>query len=312
MTKKFFKYIVDNLGLLLYTYFILKIKTRKVENTLENAEIIRGFIEEKKMQNKSIKTLQNYTKQISYFIAYLDGKELSKVTRVDAKGYRDYMLNVKRLSAGSVNTAINSLKSLFTYMLDESIIDSTPFVRITKVDEGVREVVTFKGNQAQILVDSIDNPRDKVMVKFFLSTGLRSLELRQLKVEHLSEDMTVIGKGDKQRTVPVQSHLLDEVYDYLEDRVEESEYVFCTKTGGQIAESTLRALIKKYIRKAGLPDNLSTHKLRATYATSLYAQNVDTLMMQEILGHESLSTTHRYTKITKEQKLQAVAGLSFY
>lgn len=278
---------------------------------MSNKKLIDMFIAEKRVEGRSEATILNYTKQMKYFQVFLEGRAVVELNREDVKDYRLFLINSGR-KASSVNTAMRIVKSFYNFLLHERYIDLNPFHGIASVDEGKREVVVLQEGEPVDLISVIDNVRDRAMVKLLLATGLRAIEVRNLKVSQLELDLTVIGKGNKERTIPLQCQVLDEVLEYVNSRDIRSEYVFCNQKGGILGESTIRTIIKKYVRKAGLPEKISTHKLRATYATTLYDRDVDVMMMKELLGHESLETTNRYTKINREKKREAIDGINFF
>lgn len=276
-----------------------------------NDELFDAFINEKRAEGRASTTLLNYNKQLRYFGDYLKRKSVKNLTRDEAKEYRNYLSESGRIPS-SVNTGLRIVKSFYNFLVNEGHMKSNPFNGIGSIEEGRREVIALQEGEAQDLLSVIDNKRDMVLVKLLLTTGMRAIEVRNLKVEQLGEDVTIIGKGNKQRTIPVQEQVLEDTLDYISSRGINSEYVFCGPSGDRLGESTIRTIIKKYVRKAGLSDKISTHKLRATFATTLYSENVDVLMMKDLLGHESLETTNRYTKINREQKRDAVKNISFY
>lgn len=157
--------------------------------------------------------------------------------------------------------------------------------------------------------------RDRLLMRLMLDAGLRVGEAVAVKPEHLdmiSCKLTVReGKGSKDRTVWVSEDLRDKISEWMEEKRPESEWLFPTSKGTQVATSQLRRSVKRYAEKAGIQelDRVSPHTLRHTFATRLYRDTGKIRLVQKALGHSDLSTTMIYTHIVDEELEDAMKGL---
>lgn len=150
--------------------------------------------------------------------------------------------------------------------------------------------------------------RDAAILELFYSCGLRISELRSLDVrdlDFLGESLRVMGKGSKERSVPVGGPALSAVQRYLREAVITQGPVFLGKNRTRLTQQAIDALLKKYVELSSIPFKISPHKLRHTFATHLLDAGADLRSVQSLLGHASLSTTQIYTHVTKERLRQA-------
>lgn len=150
--------------------------------------------------------------------------------------------------------------------------------------------------------------RDTAILELFYSCGLRISELRQLDVkdvDFLSESVRVVGKGSKQRMVPIGRHAIAALQRYREMAVVTSGALFLSSRRTRITQQAIDLLLKKYLRSSSIPFAISPHKLRHSFATHLLDAGADLRSVQALLGHSSLSTTQIYTHVTRERLRQA-------
>lgn len=150
--------------------------------------------------------------------------------------------------------------------------------------------------------------RDTAILELFYSCGLRISELRQLDVkdvDFLSEYVRVVGKGAKQRMVPIGRHAIAALQRYREMAAITSGALFLSSRRTRITQQAIDLLLKKYLRSSSIPFAISPHKLRHSFATHLLDAGADLRSVQALLGHSSLSTTQIYTHVTRERLRQA-------
>ena len=150
--------------------------------------------------------------------------------------------------------------------------------------------------------------RDRAILETFYSSGLRISELVALDlstVDFISGIIKVMGKGKKERVVPVGDIALKTIRNYLQARKKENEAVFLNKNGRRITTRGVRGIVDKYLKRAGILRGISAHTLRHSFATHLLNRGADLRTVQELLGHANLSTTQIYTHLTTE-KLKSV------
>lgn len=150
--------------------------------------------------------------------------------------------------------------------------------------------------------------RNKMMIQLFLATGLRLSEMLNLKWQHINlltgQLKVVEGKGSKDRILWLGENTIDELHKWKERQVEKlgkCEYVFTTRTTGQLKDRDIREMVVKYAEKAGITKKISPHTLRHTFATDLLRETKNIRLVQKALGHSDLSTTMIYTHIVDDE-----------
>jgi integrase/recombinase XerD len=210
-----------------------------------------------------------------------------------------------------------SIKSFFNYLETKAkVIRENPAKELESPKISKRHPVYLTLEQSKQLLRNIEGrnkERDYAIITLFLNCGLRLSELVSIDINNIKGDtLTVIGKGNKERTVYLNAACIRAINSYLAVRpnegVVDKSALFLSERKRRIDKTTIEKLVKKYINNAGLYDNKYTpHKLRHTAATLMYKHgNVDIRALQQILGHESVSTTQIYTHIDDERLRAAV------
>lgn len=208
------------------------------------------------------------------------------------------------------------LRTYFKYLTNKlHVIDINPALDLESPKLSIRQPVYLTLEESKRLLNSIDGKykeRDKAMITLFLNCGLRLSELVGINIEDIKEDkLTVIGKGDKQRTVYLNHSCIKTLNEYRRVRDNNSKdknALFISRNRNRISKKTVQYIVKKYLKKAGLNTAIySTHKLRHTAATLMYKYgNVDIRTLQHLLGHSNISTTQIYTHIDDNKLRDAV------
>ena len=266
-------------------------------------------------------TVENYERDLKSFKKYLDDDgELSYLT-IDKYQIRDYIslkLQNNSLKQRSLNRHLSALRGFYSFLVDNKKIEANPFtlIRSLKVEkklpqvlsEGqIKELYNYKTSKDDLL-----NYRNQLMIRLILDSGLRLSELINLKLSNINieENMLFVrGKGNKDRftfytkeTKEMLIHYLENIRNKLIN--ENTEIVFLSKLGLPINKRTFeKMLLKIKLRDSSI--SLHPHLLRHTFATRLLEEGADLKMVQELLGHESLSTTQIYTNIS-DTKLQNI------
>ncbi|MGM0395552.1 MAG: tyrosine recombinase XerC [Bacillota bacterium] len=250
----------------------------------------------------------------------IDLDVIKRVTIQDLHAYLSYT-DKKRLNSNSTRARkVASVRSFFTYLHARvNILDENPalYLEFPKID--ARHPVYLTLEQSEKLLNTVlDNPnelfrsRDYAVIMLFLNCGLRLSELSSIDLDKINGDdnLTVIGKGNKERTIFLNNACVEAIDDYLLLRpvVPGEKALFLSKRKQRISNRAIQHMIDKYLEKTGLdPQIYSTHKLRHTAATLMYKYgNVDIRALQEILGHESVATTQIYTHLDNERLRDAV------
>jgi site-specific recombinase XerD len=208
------------------------------------------------------------------------------------------------------------LRSFFRFLTRENLIKTNPILMLSspKLEKPLPSFMTedevSKLIEAVFLRNDIDEfaLRDRAILEVFYSSGLRISELVALDlnaVDFISGIIKVMGKGKKERVVPVGDIALKAVRNYLKARKKDNEAVFLNKNGKRITTRGVRGIVGKYLKSVGLLRGISAHTLRHSFATHLLNRGADLRTVQELLGHANLSTTQIYTHLTTE-KLKSV------
>ena len=268
-----------------------------VEAYVHDAEKLRDYM---LMADDSIQPETITTKHVSDFLKYL---------------------NELGLSAYSQARILSGLKAFFRYLIVEDLIQSDPCQLIDGPSLGRKlpDVLTF--NEIELLLDSIDlstpeGTRNRAMLEVLYSSGLRVSELVALKLTNVYPDigfLRVIGKGNKERLVPIGRDALKYVRIYLEEvrpnvpvKKEAENFVFLNRRGGSLSRVMVFMIIKAVAVDAGLDKSISPHTFRHSFATHLIEGGADLRAVQEMLGHESIITTEIYTHLDRDYLKQVI------
>ena len=284
------------------------------------------------IQGKSKTTVSEYHIDLRTFFRYLkcsnglssfddfDNTDISDVSPEDLKTvtlsflyeYMYYISSVRKNSGNSRARKVSSIKTFFKYMSTKSgLLSENPAKDLDapKLPSSLPKYLSL--DESIHLLDSIDGEfkiRDYCIITLFLNCGLRLSELVGINISDIKNDsLTVIGKGNKERTVYLNSACKHSIDEYLKIRphenVKDRDALFLSKQKRRISTKMVQVIVKKSLENAGLDTKkYSTHKLRHTAATLMYKHgNVDVRALQEILGHKQLSTTQIYTHVDSEQ-----------
>ncbi len=266
-------------------------------------------------------TLKNYAIDLREFFGFLGAKTLETVTYLEVRAYLA-VLKDKNFSKSSMARKLACIRSCFKYLAREKVIQHNPAagIQTPKRDKKLPDFL----NQEEIanLLDapssgSWEEKRDKAILEMLYSSGLRVSEL--VSLNHSAVDLSggllrVQGKGKKERIVPVGRVAIQAMKDYFAikpprdtgDSLEKS--VFKNRLGGRLTDRSVRRMILKYTRRIALAKDVSPHMLRHSFATHMLDRGADLRSVQELLGHENLSTTQIYTHVTTKRLKEAYAA----
>lgn len=281
----------------------------EIDNAIE--EFINFIRVERQYSNHSITA---YAKDLSELAIYIDEEKLgSNIKVVDFYVLRGFITTLydKELSKSSIERKISTLKSFFKFLYRRGIIADNParMLKFPKKEKYLPNV--FNVDDIFTLLDLPDKStpmgmRDALILELLYGTGVRVSELVGLDrnaVDLNGMRILVRGKGKKERIVPLAPELISLIKDYYkvmydivsEGRVVESDALIINRLGSRMTDRTIRRIVETYLKKAGLPLDYSPHSFRHTFATHLLEGGADLRSIQELLGHESLATTQKYT-----------------
>ncbi|NLB80399.1 MAG: tyrosine recombinase XerC [Clostridiaceae bacterium] len=241
---------------------------------------------------------------------------LSDVTLSDLYEYLAYTNRIRGNTAASRARKVSSLKTFYKYLTTKkNYFSNNPAkdLETPKIGKTLPKYLDLNSSKALLSAADGVNKRDYCMLTLLLNCGLRLSELIGINISDIkTTTLTVTGKGNKQRTVYLNEACIKAIKIYLEvrpkDKVKDRDALFLNKNNQRIGARGVQLMVKKYLNLAGLDTKkYSTHKLRHTAATLLYRHgNVDIRVLQEILGHENLSTTQIYTHTESSQLQDAI------
>jgi integrase/recombinase XerC len=284
-----------------------------------NHHSIQSFLDYLKYEKRySVHTLTSYKTDLIDFIDFLrlqfGGLELKDVNH---SYIRSWMASKKEngLSAKSINRKISSLKSFFKYHLKTGSIDSTPMNRVISPKTSKRLPIFVQEGDMQKLVETLNQSADdwkslntKMLITIFYATGMRLSELIGLKekqIDFSKFQIKVLGKGNKERIIPVSKDIIDMIKNYQQlkkkDFEKTAETLLVTEKGKKMYPKYAYLLVNQVLGNARSLDKKSPHVLRHTFATQLMNNGADLNAVKELLGHSSLSSTQIYTHNTIEK-----------
>lgn len=226
---------------------------------------------------------------------------------------RSYLLRLTtRYKGSSVNRKLSAARGFFSYVARECSLKANPFghVRSVKTKAGLARFLT--PDEMFDLLERTQSARDKALLELLYSTGIRVGEAERLKCCDLDADsgfLLVVGKGSKQRMVPVGRRAVDAVLAYLalrgiRDPIYSDQPMFLGARGGPMNARSMRRVLHKWALNAALAKKVSPHVIRHSFATHLLDAGADLRSIQEMLGHASLSTTQRYTHLRVDKLME--------
>jgi integrase/recombinase XerD len=283
-------------------------------------------------RGQSEATQRTYAALLGKFVAWAQGRGLAAWRAVTLRDLQSFLLHerqrppagapletTRRLSTESVYLEIATLRAFYRFCEAEGLLPTNVAEHLSLPRRWKRIPKSLTGTEiARLLAPpALRTPAslcDQAVLELAYASGLRLAELHQLRLEHLhleSGFVSVIGKGNKQRVVPVGRKAQEAIQAYLQHgrphlvTPRSSAHVFLTRRGTAFAPVTLWLRIKRRAALAGIGRNVTPHMLRHSFATHLLEHGADLRVIQELLGHASLATTERYTHVASE-RLRAI------
>ncbi len=308
-------------------------------NDFEMFPVLRDFLSYMQtIKGKSINTVQVYFYDLRVFFRFMKLHKnlidkssefddisitdlnldfIKSISLSDLYAFMAFVSNDRDNSSYARARKVASLKSFFKYITFKAkLIDFNPAAELESPKIMKRLPRYLNVEESKQLLNSIDgefSERDYAIITIFLNCGLRLSELVGINLNNIKGSvLTVIGKGNKERSIPLNQACIKALDGYMKVRpvnaVKDRNALFLSARKQRISKESVQKIVKKYIRAAGLdPERYSTHKLRHTAATLMYKYgHVDIRSLQELLGHESISTTQIYTHLDSNQLRTAV------
>jgi len=279
----------------------------RVEHFVDYLDFERGLAE---------RTIDAYVRDLERLLAFLEEEGVARPEDIDAGVLRTYVFHLKDggLAASSIRRAQSSLRTYFSFLLDEGVVEDDPSDRLEspRVWRTLPDVLSV--DDVERLLDAPDPDhdlylRDRALLEFLYATGARVSEASGLsrRALDLEERLCLIfGKGSKERLVPLGAPATRAIERYLRElrpRLERGKgegKVFLNHRGGPLGRVGMYNAVKKAARRSGLEKKVSPHVLRHTFATHLLQGGADLAAVQELLGHADISTTQIYTHVDRQ------------
>jgi len=271
---------------------------------------LKKFLEYLKFQKDySPNTIKAYREDIRQFLDFIRKKKISEINHRTLRNFLSFLKD-NDYSPKSASRKIASLKSFFKFLTQKKLIKSNPAIllRSPKLPQKLPDFLTFEEvNRVLQMVKGKNwlSSRDKAILELLYSTGIRVGELTFLKLQDINfieEVIKVKGKGRKERIVPIGKPALNALMEYLKRRPNKKEKsVFLNKFGKPLTARSVERMIKKCGKISGIATRVTPHTFRHTFATHLLDRGADLRSVQELLGHERITTTQIYTHLTIER-----------
>jgi len=266
-------------------------------------------------------TLESYRRDLTQFALWLEksGKaDLLLAQQADIQAFLAHQVNRRKAQARTTSRELSALKRFFRYLLRQGSITADPTLRIEAPKLPRTLPNSLSENEVIVLLNAPRGNdsrglRDRAMLETLYATGLRVSELVGLHMAAVSLDMGVVrvlGKGGKERLVPLGDEAVSRIAQYLRQGRpallvgKSSDALFVTSRGGAMTRQAFWYLIKRYARQAQIIHPLSPHTLRHAFATHLLNHGADLRVVQLLLGHADISTTQIYTHVARERLKQ--------
>lgn len=266
-------------------------------------------------KNLSQKTIESYIQDYKVFRSYFQFiNDTNDLTKDDLNEFV-YNMSINGLKPKSIKRRISTIKNFYIFLEGEGIKENiVEEVFSPKTEKYLPEYLTIQEVDNLLNSFSIDNDdelRNKAIINLMYSCGLRVSELINLKykdINYQEKIVKVIGKGNKEREIPIRKEALDIVslyYNNVRKNIisEKKQILFVTKKGKQLSRQYIWKMIKNKIKYLGINKNIHPHSLRHSFATHLLSKGADLQIVKDMLGHENIETTQIYTHVAEEKIL---------
>lgn len=263
-------------------------------------------------KNYSVHTITSYKKDLESFEAFiLNEYQTTSIDQVNYQQIRNWIVSLvdSGISNRSINRKISSLNSYYKFLLKINVVETNPLTKHKALKTNKKVQIPFSEQEMNTVLDELtletdfEGLRNKLIVELFYATGIRRIELIQIKLSDIdlhNKTLKVLGKRNKERYIPLISSVIDSLNLYIIERntltsLKDKEYLFLTKKGVKIYETLVYRIINDYFSKASSKVKRSPHILRHSFATHLLNQGANLNAVKELLGHSSLAATQVYT-----------------
>lgn len=287
-----------------------------------STEIVKNYMRYLKLErNFSVNTLEAYRHDLDYLLSYVAQNNMS-VLDVKLPDLQHFSASIHDVGVGARTQAriLSGIRSFYRFLVLDGYLKDDPTELLENPQVGLRLPEYLTTEEVDQLENAIDlskweGQRNKAIIEVLFSCGLRVSELVNLKLSDLFEEekfVRILGKGNKERLVPISQKALDELHAWYGDRNKmnikpgEEDYVFLNRRGAHLTRTMILIMIKQYAIMAGITKTISPHTLRHSFATALLKGGADLRVIQAMLGHEDIGTTEVYTHLEDSDLRKAI------
>ena len=287
---------------------------------MTTTQSLQLFLRALEGQNFSPKTLRAYGDDLTQFLSWVEKNRVdwdspTRFDRTDIEGFMQY-LAAQRMTGVTRVRKLAAIRKFFTFLEENRILAANPANTVKGARREEKEPnILFKEQYKALLYEASDNIRDYAIIQTFLQTGIRLSELVSLRVEDVDlehRNLTVRqGKGKKDRQIPLVDEAIKALRNYLRYRntelILDDDTFFLAKNGTSMNVSTVKYLVAKYVKKAGIRKKVSVHTLRHTFGAHKADKHMSLATLQELMGHKKKETTLKYIHLAKTNLRQEMA-----
>lgn len=278
--------------------------------------MIERFLEYISIEKRySAHTLTSYRRDLEDFASFVLEKEsIDDLKKVDKRMVRNFIIDLseKNFAKRSINRKLSTLKSFYTFLLKLSEITTSPLESISMLKFYTERQVPFSQEEMQKLLNLLESEDiellDKLIIETLYQTGMRRAEICNLPLKNVDfskNEILAIGKGNKERIIPISEKLSKELKNYETNyrnpSLEGQDYFFVNAQGRQLKGNNIYMLVKKYMGLVSNKTKKSPHILRHSFATHILNNGAEISKVKKIMGHQSLASTQVYTNANIEQ-----------
>lgn len=262
-------------------------------------------------------TVISYKEDLVSFSGFLSSRNINVLSETTRNDISDFMLHEKEkgISANSISRRLAAIKSFYRFLVREKILQSDPTLLVDSPKLWQRIPETLTVNEVDALLCSPDvrklqGARDKAILETLYATGMRVSEISGLKTDNVNLGvgfLRCVGKGNKERVVPLGKKAIASIRKYLDSarprllNKKQSSFLFVNRLGGRLSRQSIWKMVQYYAKVSAIKKHIKPHILRHSFATHLLEHGADLRSVQEMLGHTNISTTQIYTHINKDR-----------
>ena len=257
-------------------------------------------------------TIRSYNRDLENFLDFIKLEyEMLSINEVNYQQIRSWIVSLVEngLANRSINRKVSSLNSYYKFLIKTETISSNPLARHKALKTSKKAQIPFSEQELKTVLNelefetSFEGLRDRLIIELFYATGIRRIELIQIKMSDIDESnktLKVLGKRNKERIIPLIDSVIESIKNYKSSRnslevIIDKSHLFLTKKGAKVYETLVYRIINDYFSKASAKVKRSPHILRHSFATHLLNQGANLNAVKELLGHSSLAATQVYT-----------------